>query len=229
MAEIGLDRWFADNSDQQLFIHGDLPTGIGLGASAAVVAALIRLDEQLNRYSYAFDEALGLGRKCEDFVHGRSSGLDVAVALQQKPIVFSENGIDVSASQPKQHFTIVNTGMPTRSTGECVEKVGRDFPGEAGIWDDFADICDMILRDGVTLDAIRRNHALLCEIGVVPARVREFVRDVENAGGAAKISGGGNIDDEAKSAGIVIATGVSADTLQEICDAHGYSLLAGQH
>ena len=227
MREIGLDRWFADHPDKQLVIDGDLPVGIGLGASAAVVATLIRLDEQLNNRTYAFDDALALGRKCEDLAHGSSSGLDVAVALKQKPIVFSKNGIEVSDYIGEQDFALVNTGAPTRSTGECVQKVGQDFPGEAGIWDDFADICARILHDGVTIDAIRRNHALLCGIGVVPARVQAFVRDIETAGGAAKISGGGNIDDDAPSAGVIIVTGLDVQALKELCDDHGYSLLTG--
>lgn len=229
MREIGLDRWFANHPGRQLFVDGDLPVGIGLGASAATVASLIRLDEQLNNRTYAFDDALALGRACEDFVHGTSSGLDVAVALKKHPIVFSKNGIEVSAYTYEQEFALVNTGVPTRSTGECVKKVARDFPGDAGIWDAFAEVCEAVLRDGVTIDAIRRNHALLCDIGVVPEGVQDFIAAIERDGGAAKISGGGNIDHDSARAGIVIVTGLGAQTLKELCDDHGYSFLTGQH
>ena len=46
-------------------------------------------------------------------------------------------------------------------------------------------------------ESIRANHRLLDQIGVVPERVGQFIREIESHGGAAKICGAGSVDGEA--------------------------------
>ena len=69
--------------------------------------------------------------------------------------------------------------------------------------------------------AMRDNHRLLNEIGVVPGRVAEFVSEVEAAGAAAKICGGGAV---AGDAGWMVVV-ASRATPAELCAKYGYELM----
>ena len=68
--------------------ENDLPLGAGLGASAALSVSIVRWlteDLQLLPQNKMFENS----KRVEDLFHGESSGVDVAVVLQQKPLVFS--------------------------------------------------------------------------------------------------------------------------------------------
>lgn len=87
-----LDRALAKlgKKEQQLGgvlrIDNTIPVGGGLGASAALCVAVGNLFESLgwlqksDRYSFA--------RELEDMFHGESSGVDIAIALHERPLVF---------------------------------------------------------------------------------------------------------------------------------------------
>ena len=69
-----------------LLIVNRLPCGAGLGASAALCVALARWLEARGLVSSgAIHE---FARQLENLFHGESSGLDIAVALRERPVMF---------------------------------------------------------------------------------------------------------------------------------------------
>lgn len=70
--------------------------------------------------------------------------------------------------------------------------------------------------------AVRANHQLLVNIGVVPERVRTFIEQIEAIGGAAKISGAGAIRGDA--AGMVLVLMENEAKLTQLCRQFQYEL-----
>ena len=72
------------------------------------------------------------------------------------------------------------------------------------------------------LDAIKTNHQLLQQIGVVPAQVCEFISGIEAHGGAAKICGAGSVVGD--HGGLVFVSGLEQALIEKLCLSHGYGV-----
>jgi mevalonate kinase len=73
----------------RIVVRSDIPTKAGLGSSAALCSNVARL---FNRYGFC-DDMLTLAKNLENRFHQKSSGLDVAVALENKPVIFQNNRV----------------------------------------------------------------------------------------------------------------------------------------
>lgn len=178
--------------------HADFPLGGGMGGSAALIAATLSGLAQATGTTLSRSEWYERTCHIERLVHGRPSGIDPYV------VVYG-GGVRFQAGQPTACIIAlpaldwVYTGTPEAHTGECVAVVAKRFPAEHTIWTEFANItCELetALGEGdprrIT-KAIQKNHRLLVELGVVPPRVQDFVKEIESQGGAAKICGAGSI------------------------------------
>jgi mevalonate kinase len=208
-------------------VSSDIPIGIGLGSSAAVIAAMIRAINDHFSLKMTSDRMFEIGHRAENLIHGKSSGLDVAVSLYNQ-MVWYKDGQITPLSHSRANFCIIHTGMPENTTKECVNHVAENTnPGQR--WDEFESVADKMLdaissgnQDGIK-QAIRRNHQLLCQIGVVPEKIQSFISQIEAAGGAAKISGAGSIN--GGHGGIVIAFDIHQSDLKAILLRHNHKLI----
>ena len=71
--------------------------------------------------------------------------------------------------------------------------------------------------------AVRANHDLLKQIGVVPENIHQFVTEVEGLGGAAKICGAGSV--AGNSAGMVLVMIDDLAALAALCARYHYDIL----
>lgn len=103
------------------FLKNTIPVGMGLGFSAALCVSLAKWftwKEWLNKkelFSFAHD--------LENKFHGKSSGLDIAGVLSDKPILFStKKGIKIAEMNwlPNLYISRTSSGGGTK---ECVKKV----------------------------------------------------------------------------------------------------------
>jgi mevalonate kinase len=121
---------------------------------------------------------------------------------------------------------LVFTGKPESSTGECVDHVRKEW-SRHGIWTDFADVTEALQKSVLALNqtglkaSIRQNHRLLHTLGVVPAPVARFIREVESRNGAAKVCGAGAVRGDG--AGIVWM--LPGDPCDDLIQAAGYTTL----
>ncbi|MDI3323344.1 mevalonate kinase [Pontibacterium granulatum] len=171
-----------------------LPTGAGMGSSAAAIAATLVLAEQLSGHPLSLQERFSLVRYCERLQHGRGSAIDAAAVTHGGLIQVQNAEVIRLECHLGAGWYRINSGRPVVSTGECVAAV-REAYGASAIWSEFADITQAIpeaLNQPERLTTLlRANHQLLRQIGVVPAPVTKFIAQVEQLGGAAKISGAG--------------------------------------
>ncbi len=191
----------------RISIRLDIPHGSGMGSSAAVILSLLRAAMPGAPRADLMSPAL----RAENLQHGRSSGIDLHTCLTGGLHFFQGGGEQMLDVIPMP-FDLVHTGRPASSTGECVARV-REQHAQSDIWADFGEItratAEALRKTDPVMwrQAIRANHRLLQGIGVVPAPVAAFIRDVEDTGGAAKICGAGSVEGDC--GGIVLVTGVA--------------------
>lgn len=104
----------------ELQISNDLPFGSGLGASASLCVVVARLFETFHLLDRPLFE---FARELENLFHGESSGVDIAVTLTGKPIIFNRlKGIQEVLFQYLPALSLHPTGK-RGITRECIDRV----------------------------------------------------------------------------------------------------------
>ena len=183
----------------RLQIESDLPLGAGMGSSAAVAAAVIAAILAARKAPADPERLIPLALAVERLQHGRPSGADVAAVVRGGLLRFRNGEVESRRSPPNRGLRLVDTGRPDSPTGECVEAVRARHGLDRGAWASFGAVAAEIEaafagdEEERLIRAVRRNHRLLCQIGVVPEPVQALVCEIEAAGGAAKICGAGAV------------------------------------
>ena len=220
LGEIALRRGLPHGEPLLLEVAGDLPAGRGLGSSAALSVSVLAAVLAWSGENPDADEIEELAYEVERRQHGRPSGVDGAAVLHGGLVWACARAAPPSRITPlpvRPHhldrIRVYDTGRPAQSTGEVIAAV-RDR-----LCADGADLLERMAsttrrmrraleeegRGDPPAPLIRRYHALLCELGVVPRAVQHLVERIEEEGGAAKISGAGALDDgDASGAGMLL-------------------------
>jgi mevalonate kinase len=205
-----------------LRIESDLPVGSGFGSSAAAAVAVVAgyslwrpprdpaHRSPVGGLDLAVVEQLAL--EAERRQHGLPSGVDTATSLHggllwaRRPPGGALACEPLAAASPLLgRLRVFHTGMPPESTGAVVAAVrarrDRDPHGHERLFDRM-EAATAGLRAELALPSedpdrvvalMREHEACLEALGVVPAPVRALIRQVEAAGGAAKVSGAGSL------------------------------------
>ena len=153
-------------------------------------------------------EIYELALTTENLQHGDSSGLDLKLSLHGG-IHRYQNKCLTPLKIATLPFQTINSGKPQSTTGECVTFVKQQKFSES-IWYEFekttrAFVTALQNNDKAELiNAIKKNHRLLCAIGVVPQPIQAMIAKIEKKGGAAKICGAGSIQGDY--AGMILIT-----------------------
>lgn len=211
----------------KVHVQSDLPIGCGLGSSAATIVSVLQATADYLQTPMSEEALFQLALEVENMQHGRSSGLDLRVALQGG-CLYSQGGVIQKRHIPHLPMYLVNTGAPITTTGQCVEKVATHFNAQP-LGDAFSQVTnamDVALQQQSTQkmqEAVRENHRLLKSIGVVPEKVQQFIEQVEAIGGAAKVCGAGAIAGETAGAVLVIAE--EEKVIHSLSTRFGYNII----
>ena len=206
-------------------LSSNIPIGCGMGSSAATITSVLKGVGEYLDLNLDSDKYYDYGLEAEKLQHGHSSGVDPFISLHGGFVRFQQKKAK-PLSVPELPLYLVNTGMPTSTTGECVSQVAVNF-GENIIWDDFESITDeiqhvLLHENPVELKRlIKENHRLLNAIGVVPDKIHNFIAEIEAWGGAAKIAGAGSVAGE--NGGIVAVFSEHEPTV--VCQKYGYQII----
>lgn len=209
----------------EISVSSDIPIGCGMGSSAATIWSVIFALADFAGIERSRPELYELALEAERLQHGYI-GADVCITYHGGCIRFAGGKLVEKLPPPKMRLFLVNTGSPQSSTGECVSAVRERF-AKSEIWNDFAAVTDEFqtaLMDSKPLrvrELVVANERLLEQIGVVPERVQSFIRRIEVAGGAAKVSGAGAIRGEGS--GIVLV--FSEQDPKLLCEEYEYLAL----
>lgn len=194
-----------------LRVDSDLPVGSGFGSSAATAVAVLAGMFAWRRAPLDLGEIERLTLEVERRQHGHPSGVDGATILRGG-VLWARRGPEGLEIEPVRarspllaRLRVYDTGMPPEATGAVVAAVrGRreEDPDRIEAVLDRIEAATVAFRAELereeedrdrALHLIRQAQACLEELGVVPGEVCAAVRQIEAAGGAAKISGAGSL------------------------------------
>lgn len=178
-----------------LRVESDIPIGAGMGSSAALIAAVLKLFSPIQDTDKLIHEV----RHIERLQHGKGSLIDAAAICTGGLVRLHSDkveSVELTNGGLGKGWYWVFTGTPACSTGVCVDQVRRNF-GTSAIWSEFGEVTrrfEAQLAAGESIvEPMRENHRLLARIGVVPAPLTQLAGQVEAAGGAAKVAGAGAV------------------------------------
>lgn len=216
----------------RLRIESRLPVGSGFGSSAAAAAAVaaglsallggVADDGRIDRVALAVEQRL----------HGLPSGVDHKTVLRGG-VIWARRAPDgdlrITALAPRApilaRLRVFQTGRPRETTGEVVAAVRRRLEEQPvaietllermrrGVERLRAELLTAREAPAKVAALIRDYEICLEELGVVPRPVRETIRRIEDAGGAAKISGAGALSGSA--AGCLLVYG-GGETVRDL-------------
>lgn len=208
----------------KISLQSEIPVGAGMGSSAAIIINILSLLYTAFKIKHSKEQLLTLAKQCENLQHGRSSGLDIAVAGSGRPILYQNATISPFLTAGFRVY-IVNTGIPSSSTGDCVDFVKHQF--NAQFKDEFANVSDQIINAltnhklDLLMQGIQENQQLLEKLGVVPQKIIEFRKELITKYSASfKISGAGSIRGEKAGMGLII----SKHNPAPLCQEYGYQV-----
>lgn len=209
---LGLPAGRSEEIPLRLRVESGLPIGSGFGSSAAASVAVVTGYLLYAGADLPGERIEALALEVERRQHGTPSGVDTAAVLRggvlwarKLPAGGLETEPALIRSPLLSRLRVYDTGTPPEPTGAVVAAVRgrreRDPRRHERLLDRMeaatrafrAELALDIENPERVRDLIREHQACLEELGVVPEAVREVVRQVEAAGGAAKISGAGSL------------------------------------
>lgn len=194
----------------ELSVESELPVGSGFGSSASVAVAVAGALRRAIEGSCDLEAVARSALEVERREHGRPSGIDHGTVLfggvqwmERSPSGELDRRTLADGAAALAGLAVFQTGGPAESTGEVVEAVRRRFASRGSQLEATLDAMEADVRAlgewlsagdrgaPELLDPMRDFERRLEALGVVPEAVRDLVRRVEAAGGAAKISGAG--------------------------------------
>lgn len=196
-----------------LEIASELPLGSGFGSSAACATAVLLAAAGALGIELSRDELLHLALEVERRQHGAPSGVDNATVLHGGILWVERDAAGQLRRQPLAirsndflpGLRFFQSGEPAEATGAVVAAVRalreRDPAAFGKSLDDMAAATESLRvelereqpDESRLRELFRRFEAHLEAWGVVPAPIRELIREIERQGGAAKISGAGSL------------------------------------
>lgn len=191
-------------------VQSRIPSGSGMGSSAAVTAAVVGAWMKASKNIWNPTRINELTYETEKLTHGNPSGADnTAVVFGglmwfRKEFEFLKSIWSLPVSSYKfPRFYCIHSGKPKESTREMVEKVALNYQRrktfhEKLFWDQEAQTKKLLLAlrsgdiQGVK-DAIKNGEQNLEKIGVVGPYAKQIIRQIEEKGGVAKVSGAGGV------------------------------------
>ncbi len=182
-------------------LESSVPTGRGLGSSAAVSVAVVRAIGGAAEQDWDDETVADLAMAGERQAHGRPSGIDPTVVAFGRPIRFQAGrGQPLEVGRPLR-FLVADSGRPA-ATAEMVDRVARQREERPGVYADWMKRIAELVDDAVTAIArgnpsrlgrlMDRNHLLLQGMRVSGPELDGLVAAARGAGAlGAKLSGSG--------------------------------------
>jgi mevalonate kinase len=198
-AALGLPR-----ADVLVRIRSELPSGVGLGSSAALAVAVLRAFAAAAGRRLGRDEELGLGRRLEAVFHGHPSGIDPAAAALGGCFRFvrGEPPVITPLRPVRPVPLVIAFGDRPRSTGAAVTGLRARWEADRAryerLFDEIAELVEEGVRaaQGGDLAALGRvfdrDQEVLAALGVSAPEVEALATSARAAGAlGAKLTGGG--------------------------------------
>ena len=200
-----------------LELSSDLESGVGMGSSAAIAAALVGAIFSLEGQKWDLEKINQVVYEIEKRMHGFPSGGDNAVVVYGGLLKYQkkkDEKIITRLAVPKNSpdFILINTGRPQESTAEMVGKIQVKYAQETSrlqkIFTQVGQVTERMVNSfeqGMLENLgsiIKKNGKYLQDLSLVGKKAKSIVKLIEAVGGSAKICGAGGIE---KGSGVILA------------------------
>ena len=183
----------------QLQINSAIVFGMGLGASASLAVGLAKLFKASLKKE--IDE-VDFAQKIENFFHGESSGVDVSVVYNQKPLLFRRNALPQLINQYQLPILTLSHCGRRGPTKDCVEKVKALFVANPTLatqvdlrMNESVQTFKTLLLDGsreAWIQTIEKAHSCFEDWDLVPKEAKDHIQLLKaNGAQACKMTGSG--------------------------------------
>ncbi len=224
----------------EITVDSQIPVGSGLGSSAALSAALIGALMKLIKNLWNPVKINELVYEVEKIAHGHPSGADNTAVVfgglvwyrREFDFLKSIWSLPVTAYKiPK--FLLIDSGRPIETTKKMVEAVASQYhknPKKMEVV--FADQEKqtkkllLALKSGdrqILIRTMKKGQRNLDKISVVGSYARKIIKEIEKAGGAAKVTGAGG---KKKGSGMILAYHHDPSVIQQIAAMFKVSVLS---
>ena len=222
-----------------LHVSSIIPSGFHLGSSASVAVVTIGVLYYYLTKKWNLEKINELAYEVEKNMHGNPSGGDNTTVTYGGFVRYQKKSETEKVFEklffvlPKKldHFFLIDTGKPKENTGFMVGLVREKYEKNAKKYIDLFDINEKQVErildalkigdEKTLLDAIRIGEETLEEMGVVSEKVKPLIRDIEKAGGAAKILGGGGVSE---GVGFLLCYHTNRKIVEHIISKYHYSM-----
>ncbi|WP_314011083.1 mevalonate kinase [Pseudostreptobacillus hongkongensis] len=175
-------------------INSDIPMSAGLGSSAALAIAIAK--EVGKKYNIDVD-IFDIVNISEDKAHGKSSGLDLQIIANSKPIIFEKNkGIKLFNFNLSKYLVIANTGIKG-NTKDAVSQVANNIEKNMKYIDELGNITEdainSIVENNVYLlgKLMRKAQENLRKLGLSNDNIEKLINIGRDISIGEKITGAG--------------------------------------
>ncbi len=182
-----------------LQIDSQILLGMGLGASASLAVGIARLFNSSLKLNL---NEIDFAQKIENYFHGESSGVDVAVVFHQKPLIYKRNNpTQLIEKYSLPILTLSHCGRrgPTK---DCVEKVKDLFVTDKSRaeaidqrMNESVETFKKLIQDGdrkLWVTTLEKAHSCFEDWDLVPSEAQNHIALLKSHGaGACKMTGSG--------------------------------------
>ena len=253
ICEIVENKYQTKLPDVSFSVSSTIPTGSGMGSSAAFAASTIGALMVFLKKPWDVSLINELTFVAEKHQHGNPSGGDNSVVCFGGLLWFRREFeflktfwlLPMKIPQSFPPIVLVDTGKPEESTGRMVEIVASSFPSRVNefpfqgkrvsksrkqrILEEIEEETKQVVLgihdedEDRFLTAIKKGEGLLEGLGVVCQKTKEFIRAIEKKGGVGKISGAGGIK---AGSGIVLCMHKNPQEIKDIAKQFGFPLFS---
>jgi mevalonate kinase len=219
----------ADRPAWLIEVTSSIPTGRGMGSSAALAVAIVRAVGRAAGVELDDDTVALLAFEAERRTHGAPSGIDNTVIAHRRPIHFRQGHAEPAVVGAPVDLVIADSGAAS-ATREMVAAVGARRAGRPAVYDTWFERIGRLVEEAAAALAggdlprlgrlMNTNHLILQALEVSTPALDALVATARHGGAlGAKLSGAGG-------GGVVVAL-ATAETAQQLADALGHAGAAG--
>jgi mevalonate kinase len=120
LSDLGVER---TELTGEINIINRIPLVGGMGASAAICVSVVRL---LNHLGFVEEDKLfTFAKTLEDLFHGESSGVDVAIAMQARPLLYKTPGEFIPFDPAWKPYLYLSHCGKRGVTADCIRRVKK--------------------------------------------------------------------------------------------------------
>ncbi|MCK5016986.1 MAG: hypothetical protein KAS32_07935 [Candidatus Peribacteraceae bacterium] len=185
----------------KLTISSLSPLGKGMGSSTALIISICKC--------LLGDDCMNTAKNIEDELSPGNSGIDFEVIWNNRPVLFQKGKEILFINLPNlDDVILIDTGMPSETTAQLVAWMETQDKEDA--LKEIGKCTERISKYEDINTVIKDHHKAQVKLEVVPKKVQEFISEIEELGGAAKVIGAGG---KTKGGGIVLVKKIKEDSI----------------